>query len=61
MAIDRRSQPSLLMIGKELDDVLRQRYGSEPGTTDFHDVIGALAAWSFFCSARGFEPVATMS
>ena len=39
LAIDRRSQPSLLMIGKELDDVLRQRYGSEPGTTDFHDAL----------------------
>ena len=39
LAIDRRSQPPLLMVGKELDDVLRQRYGSEPGTTDFHDAL----------------------
>ncbi len=39
LAINRRSQPSLLMIGKELDDVLHQRYGPEPGTSDFHDAL----------------------
>ena len=39
LAINRRSQPSLLMIGKELDDVLKQRYASEPGVADFHDAL----------------------
>jgi hypothetical protein len=39
LAIDRRSQPSLLMIGKELDEVLKQRYPSEPGAATFHDAL----------------------
>ncbi|GEL18612.1 hypothetical protein [Pseudonocardia asaccharolytica] len=39
LAIERRSQPSLLMIGKELDEVLRQRYGAEPEAAEFHDAL----------------------
>jgi hypothetical protein len=39
LAIDRRSQPSLLMIGKELDEVLKQRFPSEPDTANFHDAL----------------------
>ena len=39
LAIERRSQPSLLMIGKELDQVLQQRYTSEPDVADFHDAL----------------------
>jgi hypothetical protein len=36
LAIDRKSQPSLLMVGSELDAVLRDKYTNEPAVTDFH-------------------------
>jgi hypothetical protein len=36
LAIDRKSQPSLLMVGGELDAVLRDKYANEPAVTDFH-------------------------
>lgn len=42
LAIDRRSQPSLLMVGSELDHVLRDRYLNEPDTHDFHELLIAV-------------------
>lgn len=39
LAIDRRSQPSLLMLGNELDEVLQQRYGGDPDAADFHAAL----------------------
>jgi len=39
LAIDRRSQFSLYMVGSELDEVLRERYPSEQRTQEFHDQL----------------------
>jgi transcriptional regulator with XRE-family HTH domain len=40
--IDRRSQLSLLMVGRELDDILRDRHPDEPDVAQFHhDLIAA--------------------
>jgi len=39
LAIDRRSQPSLLMVGSELDQLLQDRYPDEADTRDFHDAM----------------------
>lgn len=43
-AVDRRSQPSLLMVGGELDDVLRSRYRGERGVSQFHDELVSITA-----------------
>lgn len=37
LAIDRKSQPSLLMVGSELDAVLQAQYPNEPVVIEFHD------------------------
>jgi tetratricopeptide (TPR) repeat protein len=39
LSIDRKSQPSLLMVGSELDTVLRERYADEPAAIEFHDQL----------------------
>jgi hypothetical protein len=39
LAIDRRSQPSLLMIGTELDAVLQEWYERRPGAIGFHNEL----------------------
>jgi transcriptional regulator with XRE-family HTH domain len=39
---DRKSLPSLLMIGTELADVLTATYPTEPGTRDYLDALRAL-------------------
>lgn len=36
---DRVSGPSLLMVGSELDNVLRERYPESPEARDFHDAL----------------------
>ncbi len=36
LGIDRRSRPSLLMVGSELDEILRERYSTEPEVRQFH-------------------------
>jgi tetratricopeptide (TPR) repeat protein len=40
--IHRRSQPSLLMVGAELDHVLRQRYPTNSDVRAFHNIITAV-------------------
>jgi len=42
LSIDRRSQPSLLMIGTELDEILQQRYPTESQAICFHDDLIAM-------------------
>jgi tetratricopeptide (TPR) repeat protein len=44
LAGDRRSLPSLLMVSRELTEVLRQRYGKAPETLTYLDEIQALSA-----------------
>ena len=39
LAVDRRSQPSLLMVGSELDEALQDRFPDEPDVTQFHDEL----------------------
>jgi hypothetical protein len=39
----RRSLPSLLMVGAELDAELHQRYPKERATQDFHEALAAVA------------------
>jgi tetratricopeptide (TPR) repeat protein len=41
LAIDRRSRPSLLMVGSELDAVLAERYPDEPTVREFHEQLAA--------------------
>ena len=43
MAVDRKSQPSLLLVGRELDEILQQRYGSQADVADFHSQLVAIA------------------
>jgi hypothetical protein len=43
LEIPRQSLPSLLMVTGDLVTELRQRYTSEPGTSDYVERIGALA------------------
>jgi tetratricopeptide (TPR) repeat protein len=44
LAGDRRSLPSLLMVSRELTEVLQQRYKTAPATTAFLDEIRTLSA-----------------
>lgn len=42
LSIDRKSRPSLLLVGSELDQILQERYPGSPGTEDFHgDLLAA--------------------
>jgi tetratricopeptide (TPR) repeat protein len=41
LSIDRKSRPSLLMVGSELDTVLREKYAKEPAATAFHELLTA--------------------
>jgi tetratricopeptide (TPR) repeat protein/transcriptional regulator with XRE-family HTH domain len=41
LAIDRKSQPSLLMVGSELDSVLQDKYADEPAASEFHEQLRA--------------------
>ena len=53
LAVGRRSQPSLLMVGGELDEALRHRFPDERGATGFRDELvsattcgsGVAAEW----------------
>lgn len=44
LSIDRRSRPSLLMLGTELDEALRRYYPAEPRATDFRTTLVAATA-----------------
>lgn len=44
LSIDRRSRPSLLMLGTELDDALRRLYPKEARATDFRATLVAATA-----------------
>lgn len=44
LSIDRRSRPSLLMHGTELDDALRHYYPKEARATDFRATLVATTA-----------------
>lgn len=44
LSIDRRSRPSLLMLGVELDEALRQYYPKESRATDFRATLVAATA-----------------
>ena len=39
LAVDRRSQPSLLMVGGELDEALLGRFPGDPDVVQFHDEL----------------------
>ncbi len=39
LTINRRSQPSLLMVGSELDQALRQRFPDNSAVRDFHNAL----------------------
>jgi hypothetical protein len=41
LAIDRKSRPSLLMVGSELDSVLQEKFTGEPAVTEFHEQLRA--------------------
>lgn len=42
LSIDRRSQPSLLMVGSELDHALQQRYPNNADVQAFHNTLTTL-------------------
>ena len=42
LAVERRSQPSLLMVGSELDLALRQRFPNSSEVQDFHNALAAV-------------------
>lgn len=42
LMIDRRSQPSLLMVGSELDHALQQRFPNNSAVRDFHNALVAV-------------------
>jgi hypothetical protein len=42
LSINRRSQPSLLMVGSELDAALRDRYPNNTDVQDFHNQLTAV-------------------
>jgi len=46
LTIDRRSQPSLFMVGAELDRALQKRYPNEPDARDFHNTLIAVTSHS---------------
>ena len=35
----RRSKSALLLVGRELDELLQDRYSDEPGVTEFHQKL----------------------
>jgi len=39
LAIDRKSQPSLLMVGSELNTALQGKYPNEPAVIEFHNML----------------------
>lgn len=43
LSIDRKSQPSLLMVGSELDDVLRKQYPRDSEVKRFHNTLLSLS------------------
>lgn len=43
IAVDRQSQPSLLLVGRELDDILQARYKSRSDVAEFHRQLAAIA------------------
>lgn len=43
IAVDRRSQPSLLLVGRELDEILRERYATRADVAEFHRQLAAIA------------------
>lgn len=48
LAIGRRCQPSLLMVGSELDRAVQQRFPGSPGASDFHNaLVAATGSQSF--------------
>jgi hypothetical protein len=44
LRINRRSQPTLLMVGCELDHALRQRYPDNAEVQHFHNSLTDIAA-----------------
>jgi hypothetical protein len=44
LAISRRCQPSLLMVGSELAQAIDDRYPGDPGCRDFRDALSRVAA-----------------
>jgi len=59
LATSRKSQPSLLMVGSELDDALRERYATEPDVIQFHEELVSATSgqnvrtWRSSCTQRG--------
>lgn len=41
---ERKSLPSLLMVGRDLTKVLKERYPAEPETRDYLDRLATLTA-----------------
>lgn len=46
LGIDRQSQPSLLMVGSELDRTLRERYPDNPDVRAFHNSVISIIGGS---------------
>jgi tetratricopeptide (TPR) repeat protein len=44
LAINRRSKSALLLVGRELDDALQQRYHGEASAAQFHQALVAVTA-----------------
>lgn len=44
LSSNRRSHPTLLMVGSELDHALRQRYPDNPDVQHFHNSLADIAA-----------------
>lgn len=44
LSVSRRSRPSLLLVGSELDNALQRRYPNEPDTHDFHAALAAATS-----------------
>lgn len=44
LSIDRRSQPSLLMVGSELDQALQRRYPNNTDVQAFHNTLTAITS-----------------
>jgi transcriptional regulator with XRE-family HTH domain len=44
LAINRRSKSALLLVGRELDDALQQRYHGEANAAQFHQALVAVTA-----------------
>lgn len=52
LAVDRRSQPSLMILGSELDDALQDRYPDEPRARKFHRNLNSVTALYMFDNGR---------